>query len=26
VATAFVEISAGYQKWLNDQVKQPGKG
>jgi periplasmic divalent cation tolerance protein len=26
VATAFVEVSAGYQKWLNDQVKQPGKG
>lgn len=25
LATAVVEISAGYQKWLNEQVKQPGK-
>jgi hypothetical protein len=26
VATACVEISGGYQKWLNEQVKPPGKG
>ena len=26
IATAVVEISAGYQKWLNEQVKQPAKG
>ena len=26
VATACVEISAGYQKWLNEQVKTATKG
>ena len=25
IATACVEISAGYQKWLNEQVKPAGK-
>jgi len=25
VATACVEISAGYQKWLSEQVKAPAK-
>jgi periplasmic divalent cation tolerance protein len=26
IATACVEISAGYQKWLSEQVKAPSKG
>lgn len=26
IATACVEISAGYQRWLNEQLKPPGKG